>query len=235
MATRSLSGLLALVVSCCCLCRATRTAPPATLKYLSWFGADFYDYSRYNHSAPALPITGAHANLIKSAVLSNISRTWTCCGTPGLLNLEACVCGGAGMQPCGTSHAACKRLISRDRRSLTPYWRSYAAEIVSAVAPYAPSAPPPLGGAVAGLMLGDELVMSGLPLSNLTALADTLAAALRPLGVFITTNEGLHWGTKCNSSSQCDRPSGAGPQACAAVDASVPSLPDWPLPGNHGR
>ena len=52
-------------------------------------------------------------------------------------------------------------------------------------------------------MLGDELVLGGLPLSNLTALADTLAAGLRPLGVFITTNEGFRWGTPCNATMPC--------------------------------
>jgi hypothetical protein len=81
-------------------------------------------------------------------------------------------------------------------------------------------------------MLGDELVLGGLPLSNLTALADTLAAGLRPLGVFITTNEGFRWGTPCNATMPCTAPSGAGPQTCAPVEADAPTnLSGWPKPG----
>ena len=192
--------------------------PPPTLQWLTWFGEDFWGGN--DHTRAVLPITQAHANLYKSGVLANISRAWKEQRMPALLELQGC----SPLQPPNTSHATCERLIARERQGLTPYWRRLAAQIVLHIAPHAPNAPPsPLRGSIRGVMLGDELVLGGLPLSNLTSLANTLAKDLRPMGIFITTNEAFRWGTACNASKPCTAPSGAGPETCGPDERGDPS------------
>jgi hypothetical protein len=137
--------LQALLVGLCA--SAVAAAQPATLKHLAWFGEEFWGGN--DHTLPTLPLTRKHANLIKSGVLANITSRWLHQKTPGLLLLQGCV-----LDPPNTSHTTCRRLIKRGNAGLTANWREYAAQIIRAVTPLAPSAPPPLGGAIAGVTLG---------------------------------------------------------------------------------
>jgi hypothetical protein len=84
------------------------------------------------------------------------------------------------------------------------------------------------GGArrVKGVLIGDELVCSGMPLANLTSVAAALKAAL-PAGIFLYTNECFETGVKCATAATC-KASGAGPATCeggACQPAAWPTVP----------
>jgi hypothetical protein len=176
------------------------------LRYLSWFGSDFP--SSIDSATP--PVTSAHANLYRSNVLENITAAWTRERLPGLLTIQSCT--ARCITNCSSWHTTCPRIIRHDRSGLSADWQTEADALLARLAPLAPRSPAPLGGAVRGVMLGDELVMGGFPLSNLTSLANYLARRLRPMGVFIFTNEGFRWGNRCNATRPCISPSGAGPE-----------------------
>lgn len=74
---------------------------------------------------------------------------------------------------------------------------------------------------IVGVMLGDELVCSGFPLSNLSALASRLRSGLRSRDVFIYTNECFPAGAPCKTDADC-RGNSKQPGICATRPLGLP-------------
>lgn len=152
-------------------------------------------------------------------------------GLPGLLNLQESHWGSRGPP----AHSKAPHVLYEEGPRgwmLAAGWPAAAAEVVATLRPLVKE------GAISGVMLGDELVCSGLPLSNLSALATVLHDGLP--GAFLYTNECFATGiTPCQTAADCVNStawgaghSGAGPPTCdqgtcaAAVWPEIPSALD---------
>lgn len=146
-------------------------------------------------------------------------------GLPGLLNLQESQWGSHG-PPARSTAAHVLYDESKHGWVLTADWESAAADAIATLRPLVED------GSITGLMLGDELVCSGLPLANLSALASRLRAGLHSaneVGFFLYTNECFPADiTHCHTAADCAASSawgaghtGGGPATCRA-DASLP-------------
>ena len=163
------------------------TIPIPHLRYLS-----FYDRYTVDPTLPAPPLTSAHANMYSDRNLTNLVDIFERTGLPGLFVLEESP-WWLKMRS-GHAHTA---------SALLPGWQVHLDQAAQAIL----AAPK---GAVRGVMLGDELVCMGLPLSNLSAVATRLKSKLatRENGsIFIYTNEcfiypykyaGSKWANQCD-------------------------------------
>ena len=94
-------------------------------------------------------------------------------GLPGLLNLQESQWGSRG----SPSRSTLPHVLYEEGPHgwvLTADWEAAAADVIATLLPLVKA------GSITGLMLGDELVCSGFPLANLSALADTLRTGLLP-------------------------------------------------------
>ena len=104
---------------------------------------------------------------------------------PGLLNLQESQWGSRGPPSRSTAPHVLYDVGSRGW-VLTETWQAAVADMAVILRPLISA------GTITGLMLGDELVCSGLPLGNMSALAAELRGALlsaSPGRFFLYTNE----------------------------------------------
>ena len=135
---------------------------------------------------------------------------------PGMINLQKSVWGAQLYTPTPAGWR------------LAASWRGVARQIVATLTPLSGYH----GGPITHVMLGDELVMGGLPLAQLGALADMLHAELGKIGVYIYTNDAFATGLPCSSNATCSAwslgSSGAGNATCQrgyCYAAAWPYLP----------
>ena len=189
------------------------------VSHLGWYA--------YDVNARGMP-TATHASLLMNGNLSFLLDCHRRSGVPGLLNLEKAKGAASGSPGClwkkPATDAASESGSFMLNGTLAPGWRAAVDDCVLTLTPLAQAKK------LVGVMIGDELVCGGLPLSNLTALSQQLHDALSSVGLFVYTNECFREGNLCKNDTDCaPYGSGAGPASChsgackAAVWSHIPS------------
>ena len=166
---------------------------------------------------------GSIANLQMSGNLSFLLASHAGLGLPGMLALQSRE-ESQRNQPSNPPRPYIWESSPTGMR-LGPEWEAAGALLAREVSPHATS------GALAGIMIGDEMVTAGFPLSNMSRLAARLHDTLAPLGLFIYTNEGGPSWSPCHTDADCKKKhdSGAGPATCqnrVCEPALWPEIPE---------
>ena len=154
---------------------------------------------------------GSIANLQMSGNLSFLLASHAGLGLPGMLALQSRE-ESQRHQPTNPPRPYIWESSPTGMR-LGPDWEAAVALLARELTPLAPRTGT---GALAGIMIGDEMVSAGFPLSNMSRLAARLHDTLAPLGIFIFTNEGGPSWSPCHTDADCKKKhdSGAGPATC---------------------
>ena len=126
---------------------------------------------------------GSIANLQMSGNLSFLLASHAGLGLPGMLALQSRE-ESQRHQPTNPPRPYIWESSPTGMR-LGPDWEAAVALLARELTPLAPRTGT---GALAGIMIGDEMVSAGFPLSNMSRLAARLHDTLAPLGLFIYTN-----------------------------------------------
>ena len=146
-----------------------------------------------NSSFATLSLSGNHTLLAQSFARDKL---------PGMINLEKSIWGPQlySATPAGWRLGAS--------------WQNVATQVVDTLTPLSSYH----GGPITHVMLGDELVMGGLPLAQLDALAGALHAGLSKINVKLYTNDAFATGLPCTTNATCSAwslgSSGAGNATC---------------------
>jgi hypothetical protein len=172
------------------------TAAPHNVSHLGWYA--------YDVNASGMP-TSTHASLLMNGNLSFLLECHERSGVPGLLNYEKAKGAATGSPGCqwhpaaaGAAEAAGGSFVI-ENGTLAPGWATSVDACIATLRPIAQAKK------LVGVMIGDELVCSGLPLSNLTALSSRLHDGLAPLGLFVYTNECFREGNLCKIDADCSK------------------------------
>lgn len=200
---------------------AADTSEGAAPKFFTFFS---YGYKKENHVA----LTSEFANVCLDQSLPFLLNQ----SLPAALQLSGYPCrfGGAAEPslhhppPSPSPDPFCLFASAKEKQKygtwLASDWRTTAAAIARAVADHK----------LVGVLLGDELVCKGLPLSNLSAIATELRTQLPAKirdKVWLYTNECFETGDPCKTSAGC-RGSGAGAATCASGTCQPAAWPYMP-------
>lgn len=200
----------------------------SSLQYVSWYSAyEYYHNASRIDQAPNKSV----ANLQMDRNLTFLLRSHKELGLPGMINLrKSRWCDqiwnyphtdtgdpAATQRPAGVSQQHHTR--TPPTRMLSHGWEAAVDEAMSTLLPLT-QGPRPV---IQGIMLGDELVEGGFPLSNLSALATRVRRGLKNSSAFIYTNEAFAVGGRCNTSADCKHPTR---QVCTA--AHTCDAKPWP-------
>lgn len=144
------------------------------VSHLGWYA--------YDENPSGMP-TATHASLLMNGNLSFLLECHRGSGVPGLLNLEKAKGAATGSPGCqwkpATGATSGAGAFMNSNGTLASGWRAAVDACVTTLTPLTQSKK------LVGIMIGDELVCGGMPLSNLTALSQRLHDALAPLGLFV--------------------------------------------------
>jgi hypothetical protein len=176
--------------------QADRAVAVQQVQYLSW-----YSYAGVVAASPGRQ----HANLAMNSDLGFLNQSYQQLNVSGMLVLQHSKWDAAifapppwgGPYPGGLQAAT---------------WEGAVDDIVASLRPL------PF---VVGVMIGDELVCSGFPLANLSALASRLRGGLLSREVFIYTNECFPAGAPCKTDADC-RGNSKQPGVCANQSSGLP-------------
>jgi hypothetical protein len=188
-----------------------RSVRSSSLRYVSWYSAyEYYHNASRLRQAP----NQSFANLQMDRNLSFLLRSHEELDLPGMINLrKSRWCSriwnypGADAKRLGATGS--ERRHPRPPHMLARGWEAAVDDATATLLPLAQGSNP----AIKGVMLGDELVEGGFPLSNLSALASRVRRGLGK-SVFIYTNEAFAVGGACNTSADCKHPTR---QVCTAA------------------
>lgn len=185
----------------------------SSLQYVSWYSAyEYYHNASRVDQAPNQSV----ANLQMDRNLTFLLQSYQELGLPGMINLrKSRWCNQIWNYPAGASTGD---PTERRAATLHPHpppilldgWEVAVDNATATLLPLTQGSHP----VIQGVMLGDELVEGGFPLSNLSALATRVRRGLGNSSTFIYTNEAFAVGGQCNTSADCKHPTR---QICTAA------------------
>ena len=179
--------------------------------YFSWYSYSLRDmHGRVQRAAkePSASPGKTCTNLAMDGNLTFLRQSYEQLGVPGMMLLQE---SKWGSEKGGVFTQ--NRQWPNGSVGLTAGWEAAVDDCIVTLTPLAKDD----GGHIHAIQLGDELVCTGFPLSNLSALAARLHTGLTVYGVMIFTNECLKhsFGNDCSSDADCIKlGSGAGPGVC---------------------
>ena len=189
----------------------------SSLEYVSWYSA--YEYY-HNESRLDQAPNRSFANLQMDRNLTFLENSHRELGLPGMINLRKSKWAERIWNYPGAAEVLAETQHPHPPPMLLSGWEAAVDEATATLLPLTQGQSP----AIKMVMLGDELLEGGFPLSNLSALAARVRHGMGK-SVLIYTNEAFAVGGACKTSADCKHPQR---QVCRAHTCDAKPLPYLP-------